>query len=366
MSKKARRISKQPEFREPFVAVLNRLIEEERCADLLALYCFYYLKAVRQQTDTVRASTSETGEAMGWSEAKVRTTKKKLHELNMVSDTQTRSPDNRHIAAHRVRLTINPFNFSTPRDSQPQEPPSNVSNIERDIDIERRGVPGEERGTKQPSKKKTETKRFRKPTPKEVEEYATSIGFELDGEYFCDHYQAKGWKISNSPMKDWKAAVRTWKKNAQRWGTTDTARAIVKVDPAVKHLAEILQDVYLALTKLKSITPEQFNRLCDSAKQVQAYFEKLPGKASEPDIDAVFDEKGRVNPSCRHSVKYLYKSPKHLAVSFTKYLEENCSGYSRLGVGNVCFDSQMWKRFIGQEEEKFGLDFKTGRALRRH
>lgn len=54
---------------------------------------------------------------------------------------------------------------------------------------------------------------FKRPTPQEVSEYANSLGFSLDGDYFCDYYQARGWKLSTGLMKDWKAAVRTWKRN---------------------------------------------------------------------------------------------------------------------------------------------------------
>jgi len=56
-------------------------------------------------------------------------------------------------------------------------------------------------------------KRFVKPTPLEVSEYAKSIGYQLEGEYFCDTYEARGWMIGKNRMKDWKASVRTWKKN---------------------------------------------------------------------------------------------------------------------------------------------------------
>lgn len=55
--------------------------------------------------------------------------------------------------------------------------------------------------------------RFVKPRPEQVAEYARSIGYhQLDGQQFCDHYESKGWKIGKSPMKDWKGAVRTWKR----------------------------------------------------------------------------------------------------------------------------------------------------------
>jgi len=64
-----------------------------------------------------------------------------------------------------------------------------------------------------PAVKQTKS-HFVKPTATEASEYARSIGFELDGSNFVDHYDARGWQFKNSqPMKDWKAAVRTWKKN---------------------------------------------------------------------------------------------------------------------------------------------------------
>jgi len=63
------------------------------------------------------------------------------------------------------------------------------------------------------TKTKTNTKVFKKPKPDEVEEYAKYLGFTLDGSYFCDYYEARGWKLAQGPMKCWKAAVRTWKRN---------------------------------------------------------------------------------------------------------------------------------------------------------
>lgn len=50
------------------------------------------------------------------------------------------------------------------------------------------------------------------PSPDEVSEYATSIGFALDGAHFCDYYEQAGWNLKRgSKMKNWQAAVRTWK-----------------------------------------------------------------------------------------------------------------------------------------------------------
>ena len=56
------------------------------------------------------------------------------------------------------------------------------------------------------------TKRFKPPTPEEVAVYAKSIDFPLNPHAFIDHYAANGWKRGKTPIKDWEACVRTWKR----------------------------------------------------------------------------------------------------------------------------------------------------------
>lgn len=63
--------------------------------------------------------------------------------------------------------------------------------------------------------------RFQKPTVEEVRTYIVERNNGLtaqDAETFVDFYEAKGWKIGNQPMKDWKAAVRTWE-NKRKGGS---------------------------------------------------------------------------------------------------------------------------------------------------
>ena len=66
---------------------------------------------------------------------------------------------------------------------------------------------------KEHEQKPEKNNRFQKPTPDEIKAYAKEIDFNLDGQKFLDHYDSVGWVIGKSriPMKDWKAAVRTWK-----------------------------------------------------------------------------------------------------------------------------------------------------------
>lgn len=55
-------------------------------------------------------------------------------------------------------------------------------------------------------------KRFIQPTYEEVNLYCNERGNNVDAQAFVDFYTSNGWKVGNNPMKDWKAAVRTWEK----------------------------------------------------------------------------------------------------------------------------------------------------------
>lgn len=56
-------------------------------------------------------------------------------------------------------------------------------------------------------------KRFTKPTLEDVRAYCQERNNNVDAEKWYNHYEAVGWKVGKNPMKDWKAAVRTWEKN---------------------------------------------------------------------------------------------------------------------------------------------------------
>lgn len=59
--------------------------------------------------------------------------------------------------------------------------------------------------------------RFKKPTLQDVQVYMDERDCNLyltEGESFINYFESVGWVIGkNKPMKDWKAAVRTWLSN---------------------------------------------------------------------------------------------------------------------------------------------------------
>lgn len=56
-------------------------------------------------------------------------------------------------------------------------------------------------------------KRFVPPTEDEVALYCIERRNHVNAAKFIDYYSSNGWKVGKNPMKDWKAAVRTWERS---------------------------------------------------------------------------------------------------------------------------------------------------------
>lgn len=59
---------------------------------------------------------------------------------------------------------------------------------------------------------KGKAKRFSPPSLEDVKAYCLERKNGVDAETFISFYESNGWKVGKNPMKDWKAAVRTWEK----------------------------------------------------------------------------------------------------------------------------------------------------------
>ena len=58
----------------------------------------------------------------------------------------------------------------------------------------------------------------------------------VNPELFINHYESNGWKVGKNPMKDWKAAVRTWESNNLNKSKT------TKYEETQKKIEEWLKD----------------------------------------------------------------------------------------------------------------------------
>lgn len=76
---------------------------------------------------------------------------------------------------------------------------------------------------------KSTASRFAPPSIDDVKAYCKERGNTVDAQRFIDYYTSNGWKVGKNPMKDWRAAVRTWerkdnqndKKGGEVNGTTE-------------------------------------------------------------------------------------------------------------------------------------------------
>lgn len=57
--------------------------------------------------------------------------------------------------------------------------------------------------------------RFKKPTVDEIAAYCAERNNSISAGEFYDFYESKGWLVGKTPMKDWKACVRTWERRRQ-------------------------------------------------------------------------------------------------------------------------------------------------------
>ena len=55
--------------------------------------------------------------------------------------------------------------------------------------------------------------KFIKPKISEIEAYCQARKNSINAQAFYDYNEAKGWIVGKTPMKDWKATVRTWENN---------------------------------------------------------------------------------------------------------------------------------------------------------
>lgn len=90
---------------------------------------------------------------------------------------------------------------------------------------------------------KKKSSRFVKPTVEEVDAYVKEKGYHIDAESFVSYYESKGWVVGKSPMKDWKAACRTWEKNRNNNNNNGYGRETIteKIRRTVEHANEFSQ-----------------------------------------------------------------------------------------------------------------------------
>jgi hypothetical protein len=115
--------------------------------------------------------------------------------------------------------------------TEPNETKENQTEPDERHNIKKDNIKKDNEKEITPTVLQRKAERFSPPTVDEVRAYCQERGNKVDANRFCDFYASKGWKVGSQPMKDWKAAVRTWEKDDR---TRTTAVQTISKRPAVQ------------------------------------------------------------------------------------------------------------------------------------
>ena len=115
---------------------------------------------------------------------------------------ENRSPENQTTENGTAVKTVVPKTV-VPLTGVRKTGPIRNTNIKKDQYIER---------PKNSSNTPRTREKFTPPTLEDVRAYCQERKNNVDPERWLDHYTSNGWKVGRNPMKDWKAAVRTWER----------------------------------------------------------------------------------------------------------------------------------------------------------
>lgn len=90
---------------------------------------------------------------------------------------------------------------------------------------------------------KKSSSRFQKPSLDEIRQYCISRGNKVDPEQFFNFYESKGWIIGKSPMKDWRAAVRTWEKREKEIPQRKRS-PLTKNESVLEHNLKVMDQMF--------------------------------------------------------------------------------------------------------------------------
>lgn len=102
---------------------------------------------------------------------------------------------------------------NTPSNTQPNNDIRNNKEYKeenKEIVIESVVAQPQQTPTQPKERKKRSSSAFVKPTFEECMAYAQEKGYQWNIERFFNYYESNGWRVGQNPMKNWKAAMRTW------------------------------------------------------------------------------------------------------------------------------------------------------------
>jgi hypothetical protein len=112
------------------------------------------------------------------------------------------------------------------------------------------GIQSESVSESNPNAGDARAARFSPPTLEEVAAYCAERKNTVNAQRFVDHYTANGWRVGKNPMKDWRAAVRSWEQREKEGGfAPNPARAPLSgSEPMQRYTPAQRRETYAAAT----------------------------------------------------------------------------------------------------------------------
>lgn len=82
---------------------------------------------------------------------------------------------------------------------------------------------------------------FQKPSLDDIRAYCISRGNNVDPEQFFNFYESKGWMVGKSPMKDWRACIRTWEKREKE---TPQRKRAPRQESVFEHNLKVMDQMF--------------------------------------------------------------------------------------------------------------------------
>ena len=173
-------------------------------------------------------SNKAIGEFLGVSKDRAKQIVAKMKDSGIINVETTRDAETKQILKRTITVS-NDFKrkiFEASLNKKVDDYPSGVENYPESNKSFYNKSSLDNKGDKPPALPQVskKSKRFVKPTLDDVRAYCMERQNSVDPESFIDFYESNGWKVGKNPMKDWKAAVRTWERrdnNRQRYKTRD-------------------------------------------------------------------------------------------------------------------------------------------------
>lgn len=381
---------------EPVVVskrTFDLLLKEERPFDLISLYCFYYYTSKWQNTVHARATNSYVMGACGWAEDRLVRAKKTLIRLGLISVVKERDAGNR-VLGHYIHV-----NFLWSKNHRQENPGYGNSKSASTVAIDRK-IPAMEKpvlNAKRDNNKKEKINKKEKPSSANEPRYLHYFFQEYQNDpEFCGVWsdfemhrkeikkpltplaakrlisKLTSYGLSKAKKELNRSIEHGWqsvygeddsKKTSNDVSPCTSDQSIDKLSPSVLFAFEELKKVYCKLNRNLEFHEKLNPILIGIVKGVRVFWKELPD-VEEPDSKYDTMKEAFVHiPNARHDVKGEYGNFRSFVKQYCEFVLEKLGGMSSMHINALAVESQVWSQFVHKEQQRVGLNFKTGRKL---